>query len=234
MLPPVPVTMQTFPASRPDTPVSYPGRRGELLSLRHPHVVGELRNRGEVPVDDIERRLAERTRPVTEELGHDRERGGRNRAGVRQPFDAGAVRGLRTPANGIRDIQDLVAVLQRLDGCEREADLRVESPDDQPLAPGCLDRLAKRLILERAHRRPVDRLDAVELGEDRRERRPVEAEPDTYGREHDRHLERLGRPDKQPDMQLDEVGARLRANDLEHLLLIVDQHQGAVVCGPDT
>src|SRR5208282_1331861 len=35
-------------------------------------------------------------------------------------------------------------------------------------------------------------------------------------------------------MKLDHVGARLRANDLEHLVLIVDQHQGAVLSGPDT
>src|SRR5438132_1516533 len=35
-------------------------------------------------------------------------------------------------------------------------------------------------------------------------------------------------------MQLNQVGARFRSNDLEHLLLIVDQHQGAVLGSPDT
>ena len=81
---------------------------------------------------------------------------------------------------------------------------------------------------------PVDRLDAVELGQDRRKRRPVEAGADAHGREHDRQVERLGRLGQQADVHLDEVGARLRADDLEHLLLVVDQHQRAVVGGPDT
>jgi len=47
----------------------------------------------------------------------------------------------------------------------------VEAADDQPLAPGRRHRVAERLILERIHRRPVDRLDVRQLGEDRGLRR---------------------------------------------------------------
>jgi len=81
----------------------------------------------------------------------------------------------------------------------------VQSTDDQALAPGGLHRRAEGRILERVHRRPVDRLDAVELGQDRRQRRPVQAVPDTDRREHDRHVERLGGLGQQPDVQLDDV-----------------------------
>src|SRR5438094_637853 len=64
---------------------------------------------------------------------------------------------------------------------EGETDLRVEPTDDQPLAPRRLDGLTEGFVLERVHRAAVDRLDAIELGQDRRERRPVEAEADTHG-----------------------------------------------------
>jgi hypothetical protein len=73
----------------------------------------------------------------------------------------------------------VVAVFQGLDGREREADLRVEPADNQSLTPSRLHRFAERLVLERVHRRPVDRLDPVELGQDRRKRRPVAAGADT-------------------------------------------------------
>src|ERR1022692_2538290 len=92
----------------------------------------------------------------------------------------------------------------------------------QSLSPCCLHGLSKGLVLEGVHRRPVDRLDAVKLGQDRRERRSVEAVLHAYCREDDRHAKRLGGPGQQPDMQLDQVGARFRSYDLEHLILVVD------------
>jgi hypothetical protein len=105
-----------------------------------------------------------RGRPVTEELGDDGERRGRDRAGVRQPLDTRAVGDLRTPTDGVGHVQHLVPVPQGLDACEREADLRVKPADDQSLATCCRHCLAKGGVLERVHRRPVDRLDAGELG----------------------------------------------------------------------
>ena len=74
----------------------------------------------------------------------------------------------------------------------------------------------------------------VEFGQDRRERGAVEAALDTDRRKDYRHAERRGGLGQKPDMQLDQVRVRLRADDLEHLILIVDQHQGAVLGGPDT
>jgi len=94
-------------------------------------------------------------------------------------------------------------------------------------------RRTKCLVLERVHRRPVDRVDALEFGLDRRERGTVEAEPDAHCRQDDRHVERLGGLGQQPDMQFDEVGVRLRTNHLEHLVLVVDQHERAVLVRPD-
>jgi hypothetical protein len=75
----------------------------------------------------------------------------------------------------------LVPVLERLDGGERQADLGVQSADDQPPPPGSLHGLPEGLVFERVHRRPVDRLDAVKLGHDRRQSRSVEAEFRTCG-----------------------------------------------------
>ena len=69
---------------------------------------------------------------------------------------------------------------------------------------------------------------------ERGDRRPVEAVSDAHGRENDRHVERLGGLGQQPGMELDQVGVRLRANDLDHLCLVIDQDQGAIVGGPDT
>jgi hypothetical protein len=34
-------------------------------------------------------------------------------------------------------------------------------------------------------------------------------------------------------VQLDQVGVRFRADDLEHLVLTVDQHEGAILGFPD-
>src|SRR5439155_202019 len=65
-------------------------------------------------------------------------------------------------------------------------------------------------------------------------RRPVEAGADAHGRKHDRQAKGLGSLGQQADLHFDEVGARVRADDLEHLLLVVDQYQRAVVRGPDT
>jgi hypothetical protein len=59
----------------------------------------------------------------------------------------------------------------------------VESTDDQPLAPGGVHRLTEGLILEGVHGAPVDRLDALQLGENRRAGGAVEAEVDANGRQ---------------------------------------------------
>ena len=85
----------------------------------------------------------ERARPVAEQLGRDRERCRRH--GARETLDAGAVRGLRTSAHGVGDVHHFVALFQRLDAREGEADLRVEAADDQSLAPGRLHRVAEDL-----------------------------------------------------------------------------------------
>jgi hypothetical protein len=39
---------------------------------------------------------------------------------------------------------------------------------------------------------------------------------------------------QEPGVELDQVGVRFRANDLEHLVLRVDQDQGAIVIGADS
>lgn len=140
-----------------------------------------------------------------------RKRRRRHRAGVCQTLDGGAVRRLGTSSDRIGDVHDVVAVFQGLDGREREADLRVEAADDQARTLGRLHRFAERLVLERVHRIPVDRLDAVELGHDRGKRRTVEAGPDAHGREYDRQAEGHGSLGQQADLYFDEVGARLRA-----------------------
>src|SRR5229473_1396916 len=67
-----------------------------------------------------------------------------------------------------------------------------------------------------------------------RARRPIEAGRDANGRQRDRHAERLGGPGQEADIELRQVGARFRANGCKYLLLIVDQHQGTVLIGPDT
>src|SRR2546427_4436449 len=128
----------------------------------------------------------------------------------------------------------LVTGFQRLDGCEREADLGMEPAEDQPLASGLLYGFTEGAILERVHRRTVDHLQARQLGEDRRLGRPVDARRDAHGGQHDRHVERLGGPGEEADVELRQGGARFRANGRKYLLLIVDQHEGAVLIGPDT
>src|SRR6266480_5257402 len=140
----------------------------------------------------------------------------------------------RSAADGIGDEHRLVTVFQRLDGCEREADLGMEPAEDQPLASGLLYRLTKGAILERVHRRAVDHLKAGKLGEDRRLGRPIDAGRDADGGQHDGHVERLGGPGQEADIELHQVGLRFRANGRKYLLLIVDQHEGAVLIGPDT
>src|SRR6476646_4755684 len=123
------------------------GGCGGLLGIRDTDVVGDLRNLAEVPVDGVECRLSERACPVAEQLGGYRKRRRRHRAGVRQSLDGGVVRCLGTASDRIGDVHDVVAVLQRLDGREREADLRVETADDQSLTSGRLYRFAERLVL---------------------------------------------------------------------------------------
>src|ERR1039458_6998514 len=117
-LPPVPVMTQTFPASRPDISVHALSCCSELLRLRDAHLIGELRNLAEVPMDHIEGRRGERTCPVAEELGGHGEGRGRNRARMRQPFDARPVSDLGPSADSVGDVQHVVPVLQRLNGCE--------------------------------------------------------------------------------------------------------------------
>jgi hypothetical protein len=95
-------------------------------------------------------------------------------------------------------------------------------------------RVAERRILERAHRRPVDRLDVGQLGEDRWSRRAEDAAFDPHRRQHDRHVERLGRLGQPEGMELDQIRSSLRADRLEQLRLVVDEHQRAVVAGPDS
>jgi hypothetical protein len=109
-----------------------------------------------------------------------------------------------------------------------------EPGDYQPPPPRSRYRLPERFVLERVHRRPVDWLDSVELGQDRRERGSVEADLHAHRRQDDRHAIRLGGLGQQPDMQLDQVGGRLRSDHLEHLILVIDQHEGAVLRLPDT
>src|SRR5215217_5793165 len=62
MLPPVPVTTQTLPGSRPDISVGLRGCSGGLLRLRDAHLVGVLWGLVEVSVDDVAGRPGERRR----------------------------------------------------------------------------------------------------------------------------------------------------------------------------
>src|SRR5439155_23761266 len=117
---------------------------------------------------------------------------------------------------------------------ERQANLGVESTEDQPLAPGLLYGFPEGAILERVHRPAVDHLYAGKLGEERRGRRPIDAGRDADGGQHDRQVERLGGPGQEANVELRQGGARFRANGGKYLRLIVDQHQGAVLMGPDT
>jgi hypothetical protein len=66
---------------------------------------------------------------------------------------------------------------------------------------------------------------ARKLGDNRRTRRPIDAGRDTDCGQHDRHVERLGGPRQEADIQFHKIGARFRANRLEYLILIVDQYQ---------
>src|SRR3954447_16114050 len=123
------------------------GGCGDLLGLRDTDVVGDLRDLAEVPVDGVECRLSEWACPVAEQLGGHRKRRRRHRAGMRETLDGGAVRYLGTSSDRIGDVHDVVAVLQRLDGRERETDLRVQAADDQSLTPGRLHSFAELLVL---------------------------------------------------------------------------------------
>jgi hypothetical protein len=125
------------------------------------------------------------------------------------------VRGRRASTDGVGHVHHLVVILEGLDACKRQANFGVESADDQSLLPGGLHGFTEGRILEGVHRGPVDRLDAVELGQDRCERGAVEAVLDTDRREDYWHAERLGGLGQKPDI----------ADDLERLLLVVDQHQ---------
>src|SRR4051795_2233899 len=133
MLPPVPVTMQTFPASRPANSAASVRRGGAQLGVGDADLVGVLADLTEVPVDDVEGRVPERARPLAEQLGGDRECRGLHGPGVRQPVDGGAVRSLGATADGVGHVQHVVTGLQRLDRCEGQADLGVQSGNDQPL-----------------------------------------------------------------------------------------------------
>src|SRR5207245_4929901 len=115
-----------------------------------------------------------------------------------------------------------------LDGCEREADLGVKPAEDQPLASGLLYRLTEGAILERVHRRAVDHLKAGKLGEDRRLGRPVDARRDAHGGQHNGHVERLGGPGEEADIELRHGGARFRANGRKYLTLLIYKNQEAV------
>ena len=82
MLPPEPVTMQTFPASRPDNQCS-------------PWAAAATFSASATPT-------------------------------------GGAVRSLRAATDGVGHVQHVVTGLQRLYRCERQADLGVESGNNQP------------------------------------------------------------------------------------------------------
>jgi hypothetical protein len=171
--------------------------------LCNTHLIGMPWDFVEVPVDDVAGRPGERGCPVAEELCYDGERRGRGCSGVRQPLDGCAVCGLRASADGVGHVHHLVAILEGLDACKRQADFGVEPADDQSLLPGGLHGSAEGRVLEGVHRGPIDRLDAVKLGEDRWKSGAIEAVLDTDRRKHYRHAERLGGLRQKPDMQLD-------------------------------
>src|SRR5579863_5516758 len=66
MLPPVPVTTQTFPASRPGISLFSVLGGGSFLGLGHAHQVGVIGHLVEVPVDDVESRSGQWPGPVPE------------------------------------------------------------------------------------------------------------------------------------------------------------------------
>jgi hypothetical protein len=80
-----------------------------------------------------------------------------------------------------------LAIFRRLNHLERQENIGVESTEDQPFASGLVHRLVDGLILECVHRRPIDRLDAGEVRQDRGKRWPVEPVLDADGREHEWH-----------------------------------------------
>src|SRR6266436_1639948 len=124
---------------------------GLLLDIAYTNVGSQLPDLAEIPIDDVPRLVGEWRRPVAEELADDSKRGGRHSACVRQAFDRRAMCCLRSPADSIDDEHSLIPILQRLNHCERKANLGMESADDQTLAPGLLHRVAERAILECVH-----------------------------------------------------------------------------------
>jgi len=119
------------------------------------------------------------------------------------------VRGLRTATDGVSDVQHVVPVLQRLNGSEREADLRVQPADDQPPSSCCLLGLPKGFVLERfIDDRSIGSTPSSSARTDGSVG-PFETELHAHRRKDDRHAIRLGGLGQQPDMQLDQVGGRL-------------------------
>jgi hypothetical protein len=153
---------------------------------------------------------------------------------VRQPLDRRPVRDLGSATDCVGDDHRVVSVPQRLDRREVEADLGMQLADDRPPAP----------VRSTASRNATSSNAFIEV-------RSMGSRPSSSARipgsvgplkpyatpTVDNTIgisNALAALASNRTLRFNQVGVRLRADDLEHLLLVVDQHQRAVVEGPDT
>jgi len=181
----------------------------------------------EVLTHDPAQPVGARPAPVTLQLARQSQHRDRRRSGLDHSLHGRLVRHPADAADRIGDEVHLVAVAQRIEGREGDADLGPQAGDDELLAPSSLDRRSKVGVLPGIHRRPVDLGHAgqrlAQLGVGARHAVPHVDRAQDHGQ-----LERRRHPPEHGD-----VGEQLLVADRRHarvlLGLVIDQRKHRVL-----